>query len=103
MSSLKRRRKVLKANVSRVWCGVMKRRNPKGSGLNGGTHMRTCRDCRDRRRAYWAGFGVPVVWAYGAAIKRRWKGWDLARLEALQSCPFVRTSSRFGITARAAS
>ena len=48
------RRKVLKANVSRVWCGVMLRRNPKGSGLNGGTQMRTCNNSRRVKRIYWA-------------------------------------------------
>ena len=41
------RRKVLKANVSRMWCGVMKR-------VGSGQHMYRCRDCRRVERIYWA-------------------------------------------------
>lgn len=59
-------RKAPTANVAPVWCGVMPR-------VGSGNHMYRCRDCRRVRRTYWAGFGVPVVWGYGAAIKAKWR------------------------------
>ena len=59
-------RKAPTVNVARVWCGVMPR-------VGSGNHMYRCRDCRRVRRTYWAGFGVPVVWAYGAAIRKKWR------------------------------